>query len=107
MSSLKTIVMKKRRKKTEKELPGYPHYPDSEDVMKTEERVDTDVENLSRSKVVAHSKLKKQPPGKRVKSATPEILKGTEADLSKQDLISLGPVDRDQDEGDDELFLPG
>ena len=41
-------------KKKKNKFPGYPHYPANEDVMnsKDNERVDLDVENLSRSREV-------------------------------------------------------
>jgi hypothetical protein len=98
--------MKKSKKKTKKSLPGYPHYPDSEDIMNNEERLDADVENLSRSHGAGNSELKEHPPKERYKDMTPEIVPGTEADLTKNDLFSLGAVDRDQDEGEDEILLP-
>ena len=99
--------MKKRKKKSLENLPGYPHYPGSEDIMKTEKRIDADVENLSRSHGAKNSDLKERLPVNRTGNSTPEIIPGTEADLTKQDLISLGPVDRDLDEGEDETVLPG
>ncbi|HKR05334.1 MAG TPA: hypothetical protein VJY62_11935 [Bacteroidia bacterium] len=98
--------MKKSKKKTKEPLPGYPHYPESEDIMNREERANTDVENLSRSHGGRNSELKEHPPVERYKDATPEIVPGTEADLTRNDLFSLGPVDRDQDEGEDETLLP-
>ena len=43
----------------EKDFPGYPHYPASEDIMNIdgEERIDADVEDLSRSKNILSSDL--------------------------------------------------
>lgn len=98
--------MKKSKKKIENTLPGYPHYSESEDIMNNEERADADVENLSRSHGGRNSDLKDYPPAERYKDATPEIVPGTEADLTGDDLFSLGPVDRDQDEREDETLLP-
>jgi hypothetical protein len=99
--------MKKRKKKALENFPGYPHYPESEDIMKTEERIDAGVENLSRSHRVKSSDLKEKLPVSRPENFTPEIIPGTESDLTKRDLKSLGPVDHDPDEGEDETLLPG
>ena len=40
-----------KNKNEEKDFPGYPHYPAREDILNQPdvERVDVDVENLSRS----------------------------------------------------------
>ena len=44
----------KKDQNNENEFPGYPHYPANEDIMnsKDNERVDLDVENLSRSNII-------------------------------------------------------
>src|SRR6185436_3012647 len=101
----------KKAKPGKKEfLTGYPHYPDSEDIMSPEgnaERIDTDVENLSRSRMGKNSDLKKRKPVERGTDSSPEIIPGTEADVTGRDLETLGPKDRDMDEGDDETLLPG
>ena len=89
----------------EENLPGYPHYPEKEDIMNTDSdatRLDADVENLSRSPLAKNSDLKEQPSSSRYSDATPEIVPGTDADVTKKDLAALGPVDRDMDEGEDE-----
>jgi hypothetical protein len=100
---------KKKQVQKEENLPGYPHYSESEDIMSTEsdaERIDADVENLSRSPSAKNSDLKEQPSSPRYSDSTPEIVPGTEADVTKKDLAALGPVDRDMDEGEDETLLP-
>jgi hypothetical protein len=98
--------MKKNKRKNKEPLPGYPHYPESEDIMNNEQRADADVENLSRSHGGKNSELKEYTPVERYKDNSPEIQPGTEADVTKNDLFMLGAVDRDQDEGEDETLLP-
>ncbi len=90
----------------EKDFPGYPHYPAREDILNQPgaERVDVDVENLSRSKNQTSSSL----PDKSVQvpaadePLTPvddinddEIVPGTDADITPDDLIALGEQDAD------------
>ncbi|MGI8580628.1 MAG: hypothetical protein ACR2KX_00400 [Chitinophagaceae bacterium] len=108
----------------EKEFPGYPHYPASEDILNQPdaERVDVDVENLSRSNTKNSSAL----PDRSVKipaSDDPapalgdmdddEIVPGTEADVTEEDLILLGEKDADFGRRDelavtgDDLDVPG
>ena len=50
-----------KNKDEEKDFPGYPHYPASEDILNQPdaERVDVDVENLSRSKAVSPPLMEK------------------------------------------------
>jgi len=98
--------MKKEKNKVKDSFPGYPHNPDKEDIMQNEVRLDADVENLSRSHGGKNSELKERTPMERYRDETPEIVQGTETDITKEDLFSLGAVDRDQDEGEDETLLP-
>ena len=84
-----------------KSFPGYPHYPANEDIMnsKSNERVDLDVENLSRSKSLSTPPL----PAQQNKPATSgqsnedsldeediENVHHTDADITPDDLIALG-----------------
>jgi hypothetical protein len=92
----------------EKEFPGYPHYPAKEDILNQPdaERVDIDVENLSRSNTQTSSAL----PDKSVKTPQaneerpavgdmddddPSRAKQTDADVTRDDLIALGEQDAD------------
>lgn len=108
----------------EKDFPGYPHYPSKEDILNQPgaERVDVDVENLSRSKNQTSSSL----PDKSVKVPAADepptplddinddvIVPGTEADVTPDDLIALGEQDADFGRRDelavtgDDLDVPG
>lgn len=108
----------------EKEFPGYPHYPASEDILNQPdaERVDVDVENLSRSNTKNSSTLPdrsiKIPAADEPASALSdmdddEIVPGTEADVTDEDLILLGEKDADFGRRDelavtgDDLDVPG
>ena len=109
----------------EKEFPGYPHYPAKEDIMNSEdnERVDLDVENISRSKGALSNLPEKSVKAKDAKEDTPPladvdadaedigIASETDADLTQDDLIALGEIEtdlgrREQLTGDD-LDVPG
>jgi hypothetical protein len=88
-------------------LPGYPHYPQSEDIMgplSEEDRLETDIENLSRSPK-AQIKPAKGSVSRRKKS-NPDFVAGTDADVTPEDIESLGDPDSDLNEGEDELLLP-
>lgn len=100
---MKTKQIKKGSKES---LPGYPHYPESEDILANENRVDADVENLSRSHKHTTNEIKPIPPEDVSVDYSPEIIPGTEADLTPEDLKALGTIDGDQDGGDDETLLP-
>jgi hypothetical protein len=115
----------KEEKNNEKkaEYPGYPHYPAKDDIMnsKDNERVDVDVENLSRSKNITSSAL----PDKSIKSPTDKDLTvlsdvdaddienttPTDADLTADDLIALGADEADYGEKElspgKDLDVPG
>ena len=90
----------------EKDFPGYPHYPAREDILNQPdaERVDVDVENLSRSNKQTSSAL----PDRSVKTpaadeALPAVgdmdddtpVEGTDADVTPDDLVALGEQDAD------------
>lgn len=95
-------------------FPGYPHYPESDDLTRNADKIDADPDRLSNKGTPGI-----QPP-EEVKSAlntnelaaadsgeTDEdliIVPGTEADVTEEDLKNLGDPDRDQDEGEDELL---
>ncbi|HUS02542.1 MAG TPA: hypothetical protein VMY77_12480 [Chitinophagaceae bacterium] len=108
----------------EKDFPGYPHYPAREDILNQPdvERVDVDVENLSRSNKQTSSAL----PDKSVKIPAADepppavgdmdddvAIEKTDADLTPDDLIALGEQDADFGRRDelavtgDDLDIPG
>src|SRR5215210_5319738 len=94
-----------KNKDEEKDFPGYPHYPAREDILNQPdvERVDVDVENLSRSNKQTSSALadrsikvpaaEEQPPAETVEFSDSDIVTGTEADVTPDDLIALGERD--------------
>ena len=96
--------MKKKTSSKKNALPGYPPYPPGEDIMNRngDERLDVNVEDLSTS--TPSGELKKINPGKQKRNTSPEIVPGTEADLTKADRDALGSFDRSNDGGDDELL---
>jgi len=117
-------MSEKENDQTQKDFPGYPHYPAREDILNQPgaERVDIDVENLSRSNKQTSSAL----PDKSVKvpaadeSAPPvddiddfAIVPGTDADVTEEDLVALGEKDADFGRRDelavtgDDLDVPG
>jgi hypothetical protein len=99
--------MKSDRKKNKKEdLPGYPHYPQSEDITNQEKRIDADLDNLSRANKHDKNEVTELPPVEPSLDYTPEIKKGTSADVTIEDLKTLGPLDSDMDEGEDETLIP-
>lgn len=97
----------------DKDLPGYPHYPSSEDITNPSNglrKVDTDVENLansSRLSSLAANEERTQPAEARTDEEDDDdlrIVPGTEADVTEEDLILLGDKDGDQDMNDDEMI---
>ena len=83
----------------ENEFPGYPHYPAKDDIMSSSsdmKRVEVDVENLTPSGKFVNAKENKNPvsdPPASDTNATDDelqIVPGTEADVTKDDLAVLG-----------------
>ncbi len=109
----------------ENQFPGYPHYPAKEDIMnsKDTERIDLDVENFSRSKVALTNLPGKSSKTKETENDVPllgeigddehdiGIGEGTDADLTKDDLIALGETEADFGKiellSSDDLDVPG
>ncbi len=95
-------------KKSDEELPGYPHYPANEDIMNPAngfEKTVADSENLTRSGRF----VERERTGEISRESNTEdyddlgIVPGTEADVTSEDLLILGAKEGDQDLGDDEL----
>jgi hypothetical protein len=108
----------KQDEQQNQDLPGYPHYPASEDLLNPENnegKVDVDVENLSRSSRVANLDFTGDtgmesdsdvalPDSPALKEDEDDlgIVSGTEADVTTEDLLILGEKDQDMDMGEDE-----
>jgi hypothetical protein len=105
-------------KNKEEDLPGYPHYPSNEDLLNSfnnSGRVDIDIDNLTetgKTTELNYSRDTTLTPDSEVEQpATPaftddeqdiDIVPGTEADVTAEDLVLLGPKDKDMDMGEDE-----
>lgn len=101
--------------KIDQDFPGYPHYPAKEDILDPENhtaRVDLDVENLTRSNTIAPDHIKAiegtpeiEPDFTQVSEEEGEdieMVPGTEADVTAEDLMLLGDRDEDMDMDEDE-----
>lgn len=95
--------------KHDQDLPGYPHYPPEEDIMNPQHgfkkiAADDELANSARlsSRVINErtNSESMQPSGE---TDDLGIVRGTEADVTRDDLIILGDRNTDQDTGDDEL----
>ena len=99
---------KKRRNNDEqRDLPGYPHYPPEEDIMNPQsgfKKISAD-EELANSKTLSSRSLKPGETNENPGDSGDEIkiVRGTEADVTREDIQLLGPREGDLDSGDDEL----
>jgi hypothetical protein len=93
------------------EFPGYPHYPAKDDIMHPAnrmEKISPDPENLTRSGAYLETKNTERPVSSSLDTAADIdddliIVPGTEADVTKDDLIILGEQNiEDLDETDEE-----
>ena len=75
-------------------LPGYPYYPNSEDITARGTKEKLDIEQFPQ----------RVPVNKTSASDIKEEDKPKGSDLTNDDLAALGPKDRDMDEGDDEIM---
>jgi len=86
------------------DLPGYPHYPNSEDIMnRNEKKVPIDIEKpeapiMERVNEIPLSK----PPGTLDEEPDPDLVAGTEADVTKDEAEELGDDHLAMDMSDDE-----
>ena len=83
----------------DKDFPGYPHYPAREDILNQPgaERVDMDVENLSRSHAISSPDIPVRSDDKNITSEDKEdiIEETSDADITADDLIALEETDAD------------
>jgi hypothetical protein len=104
----------------DEDFPGYPHYPAKEDILEPENnngRVDVDVENLTTQGRNIKEEMRNElftpadgsvnvPFEEMVENDEDnddiEIVPGTDADVTSEDLVLLGERDQDMDLGEDE-----
>src|SRR3954451_13578241 len=124
----KEEVQQSNDPKIDQDFPGYPHYPAKEDILNPQnhtERVNANVENLThdnlRNEPADQDKKKLDEPvnPKEVTGVSPDetkgediddlgIVMGTEADVTRDDLLALGDPNRDLDtDEDEEIFSEG
>ena len=88
------------------DFPGYPHYPAKDDIMHPSnrmEKVDSDPEKLTRSGAYLDSKNTEKPVSSSLDTAADiddelVIVPGTEADVTRDDLLILGEQDFEDEE---------
>lgn len=108
-------VQESNDEKIDQDYPGYPHYPAEEDILDPEnenKRVVVDVENLTRSHNITSEHIKSiagtpetEPDFTVATEDEPDdiqMVPGTEADVTAEDLLILGARDEDMDMGEDE-----
>jgi hypothetical protein len=106
MKAKKNNNLNQRENSVDADLPGYPHYPQKDDILNREKRVDANIEDLPASASMRKNlKEQKVKSSNKKNSTTSDFVEGTAADVTKKDLKNLGPKDGDLDMGDDELFM--
>jgi hypothetical protein len=91
------------------ELPGYPHYPSDEDITNPQHgfrKISAD-EELANSGRLSSQNIRGKNSEDVFDNETEseddlQIVSGTDADVTQEDLLILGDRDADQDLGDDE-----
>lgn len=105
------------KKKTDEEFPGYPHYPANEDIMHPSnrmEKISPDPEKITRSGAYIDTRNIDKPVSSSLDTAPDVeddliIIPGTEADVTKDDLLLLGEkiIDSGEEESVDNKVLSG
>ncbi|HEY0273374.1 MAG TPA: hypothetical protein VGC22_09330 [Chitinophaga sp.] len=95
------------KKSAEEQFPGYPHYASKDDVYgkdNASEKVDADVDNITRK---THLTSKDLPPKNSsdtdaapVEGEDLGLVEGTEADVTEDDLLGLEAIDREMNDED-------
>lgn len=101
--------------KIDQDFPGYPHYPAKDDILNPEnytERLDLDVEILTRSHTISQDHIKHiegtpsvEPDFTQVNEEEGEdigVVTRNDADVTPEDLAILGDRDEDMDMDEDE-----
>jgi hypothetical protein len=96
---------------SDQEFPGYPYYPAKDDIMhpvNRMEKVSPDPENLTRSGAYIDTKNIEKPVSSSLDTAADTdddliIVPGTEADVTKEDLLILGAQDIDMDDDEEAI----
>lgn len=95
----------------QEDLPGYPHYPADEDITNPANglhKAGGNVEDLANSNAISRRTTSDSDVPKdaiedpNVDDDEIRIVKGTEADVTREDLANLGDREGDMDMGDDE-----
>lgn len=94
----------------DRDLPGYPHYPPEDDIMNPQhgfKKISADEELANSRRLSSQSINERSGAGdsdvRGERDDDLDIVRGTEADVTEEDLKLLGTRDGDQDLGDDEL----
>jgi hypothetical protein len=108
-------VQESNDEKIDQDFPGYPHYPAKDDILNPDnynERVDIDVENLTRSHTISPDHIKNIAGTPEVETGNTEVYEEdggdietapeNEADVTAEDLAMLGDSEEDMDLGEDE-----
>ena len=102
------------QKQEDRDLPGYPHYPPDEDIMNPQsgfKKIHADEELANSRKLssrIINEKQEREAAGDDTGNDEADqirIVRGTEADVTKEDLDMLGRREGDPDLGDDEQII--
>jgi hypothetical protein len=91
----------------DEDLPGYPHYRPSDDIMNHQKEIEKiDIEDMDELKTSGSARKSTIPPQEKpVPEEDPiKIVRGTEADVTQEDLELLGDMNLNNDLGDDDLL---
>jgi hypothetical protein len=100
---------KKDEQRQNEDLPGYPHYPSEDDIMNPKhgfKKIAADEELANSTRLSGKAVNRPQDNDENLQPAQDDdvkIVRGTEADVTREDLALLGDRNEDQDLGDDEL----
>jgi hypothetical protein len=108
----KEDVEKSKDEKIDEDFPGYPHYPAKEDILNPKngfKKIDSELEDnnkatLQNKKEADEFSLENGEEQNEVDNLG--IVPGTEADVTVDDIIALGPTEQDMDSGEDESMMP-
>ncbi|MGI8952378.1 MAG: hypothetical protein ACR2FN_12445 [Chitinophagaceae bacterium] len=101
-----TELNEEKNNDSSEKFPGYPHYPAKEDILNPQnhtKRVDANVENFTRQTLSMQSLESKETPKDAARNEDVEnleIVPGTEADVTQDDLVGLETIDK-QMQGED------